>query len=98
MIGFFEQFCGLTRKHYTAILSRNASGAFNVGVCCYRTLSGGVEWGEKLESRTFKALSNTPHVNSVQNIIFGHHPTTGPSLLTRTNTHTHINTEASTHD
>lgn len=69
-------------------------------VRCYRTLSGGAESGEKLETRPFTALSNIPHVNSVQNIIFSHHPTTGPSLLTRrnTNTHTPINTEASAHD
>ena len=100
VIGFFESTRNLTRKHYTAILSGNASGAFNMEVCCYRTLSGGAERGEKLESRPFKALSNIPHVNSVQNIIFSHHLTTGHSLLTRTNTHTHthINTEASTHD
>ena len=100
VIGFFESTRNLTRKHYTAILSGNASGAFNMEVCCYRTLSGGAERGEKLESRPFKALSNIPHVNSVQNIIFSHHLTTGHSLLTRTNTHTHthINTEANTHD
>ena len=89
VIGFFESTRNLTRKHYTAILSGNASGAFNMEVCCYRTLSGGAEQGQKLESRPFKALSNIPHVNSVQNIIFSHHLTTGRSLLTHTNAHTH---------
>lgn len=89
MIGFFESTRNLTRKHYTAILSGNASGAFNMEVCCYRTLSGGAERGEKLESRPFKALSNIPHANSVQNIIFSHHLTTGHSLLTHTNTYTY---------
>ena len=56
MTRFFESTRKMTRKLYTAILSGNASGAFNMEVCCYRTLSGGAEQGQKLESRPFKKL------------------------------------------
>ena len=99
VIGFFESTRNLTRKHYTAILSGNASGAFNMEVCCYRTLSGGAERGEKLRVGHSR-LSQIYHMSTQCKVlilaIISQQAT--PCLHTQTHTHTHINTEANTHD
>ena len=91
VIGFCESTRNLTRKHYTVILSGNASGAFNMEVCCYRTLSGGAERGEKLRVGHSR-LSQIYHMSTQCKVLILAIISQWAAPCLHAQTHTHIHT------